>query len=72
MGMKSAGWDDVPLVTMETVGADCFNKSLKAGRIVKIDAIRRWARTRGVMIPTLDPDTVYSDIWQFQIRFRIQ
>ena len=72
LGMKSAGWDDVPLVTMETVGADCFNKSLKAGRIVKIDAIRRWARTRGVMIPTLDPDTVYSDIWQFQIRFRIQ
>ena len=41
LGMKSAGWDDVPLVTMETVGADCFNKTLKAGRIVKIDAIRR-------------------------------
>ena len=41
LGMKSVGWDDVPLVTMETVGADCFNKTLKAGRIVKIDAIRR-------------------------------
>ena len=41
LGMKSAGWDDVPLVTMETVGADCWNKSLKEGRIVKIDAIRR-------------------------------
>ena len=41
MGMKSAGWNDVPLVTMETVGADCFNQTLEAGRIVKIDAIRR-------------------------------
>ena len=41
MGMRSAGWEDVPLVAMETVGADCFNQSLKAGRIIKTDAIRR-------------------------------
>lgn len=49
LGMKSAGWDDVPLVTMETVGADCFNKSLKAGRIVKIDAIRSIAKSLGAL-----------------------
>ena len=41
LGMRSAGWEDVPLVAMETVGADCFNQSLKAGRIIKTDAIRR-------------------------------
>lgn len=40
-GMKDVGWMDVPIVAMETVGADCFNAAIKAGSIVTLDDITR-------------------------------
>ena len=41
-GLRGLGWEDVPIVTMETVGADCFNAAVKAGTIVTLEAITRW------------------------------
>uniref|UniRef100_A0A667WKA5 L-serine ammonia-lyase n=1 Tax=Myripristis murdjan TaxID=586833 RepID=A0A667WKA5_9TELE len=41
-GLKQVGWADVPIVAMETVGADCFNAALKAGKVVTLDDITRW------------------------------
>ncbi|CAF90260.1 unnamed protein product, partial [Tetraodon nigroviridis] len=38
-GLREAGWTDVPVVAMETVGADCFNAAVKAGRRVTLDDI---------------------------------
>lgn len=40
-GMSRVGWEDVPVLAMETVGADCFNESVKAGKIVTIPDITR-------------------------------
>ncbi|XP_054651926.1 L-serine dehydratase/L-threonine deaminase-like isoform X4 [Dunckerocampus dactyliophorus] len=38
-GLKDVGWVDVPIIAMETVGADSLNASVKAGRIVTLDNI---------------------------------
>ncbi len=40
-GLKDVGWTDVPVIAMETVGADCFNAAVKAGRVVTLDDITR-------------------------------
>lgn len=40
-GLRDIGWTDVPIVAMETVGANCFNAAVKAGRLVTLDDITR-------------------------------
>lgn len=40
-GLKDVGWMDVPIIALETVGADCFNAAVKAGTIVTLDDITR-------------------------------
>ncbi|XP_049596358.1 serine dehydratase-like [Syngnathus scovelli] len=46
-GLKDVGWMDVPIIAMETLGADCFNASLKAGRMVTLDDITSEAKSLG-------------------------
>lgn len=43
-GMHSVGWTDVPVVAMETKGADSFNASVQAGKLVTLDAITRFVK----------------------------
>lgn len=40
-GLKDVGWIDVPVLAMETIGADCFNAAVKAGKVVTLDDITR-------------------------------
>lgn len=40
-GLRSVGWLDVPILAMETVGANCFNAAIKAGKRVTLDDITR-------------------------------
>ncbi len=40
-GLKNLGWTDVPIVAMETVGANCLNAAVKAGKVVTLDDITR-------------------------------
>lgn len=40
-GLEDVGWTDVPVIAMETVGADCFNAAVRAGRVVTLDDITR-------------------------------
>lgn len=40
-GMHDVGWNDVPLVAMETKGAHSFDAAVQAGEIVTLDAITR-------------------------------
>lgn len=40
-GLEDVGWLDVPIIAMETVGADCFNAAVKAGKLVTLDDITR-------------------------------
>lgn len=46
-GLRDVGWTDVPVVAMETVGADCFNAAVKAGRLVTLDDITSEAKCLG-------------------------
>ncbi|XP_056288384.1 serine dehydratase-like [Pseudoliparis swirei] len=46
-GLKDAGWTDVPIVAMETAGADSFNAAVKAGRLVTLDDITSEAKCLG-------------------------
>ena len=43
-GMWRVGWNDVACIAMETVGADCLNASIEAGKQVTLPTISRSAR----------------------------
>lgn len=40
-GLRRAGWDDVPVVAMETVGAHSLHAAVKAGELVTLPKITR-------------------------------
>ena len=40
-GMRQIGWEDVPVIAMETVGANAFNAAIQAGELVTLPAITR-------------------------------
>ncbi|XP_076603972.1 serine dehydratase-like [Chaetodon auriga] len=46
-GLKDVGWTEVPIIAMETVGADCFNAAVKAGRVVTLEDITSEAKCLG-------------------------
>ncbi|KAL1453852.1 hypothetical protein WDU94_010161 [Cyamophila willieti] len=47
MGLKEYGWTDVPLVAMETEGANCFNLSMHANKKITLSQINSIAVTLG-------------------------
>lgn len=46
-GLHEVGWADVPLVAVETKGADSFYQSVQAGKIVTLDKITSRATSLG-------------------------
>ncbi|WP_431286501.1 pyridoxal-phosphate dependent enzyme [Roseateles chitinivorans] len=46
-GMHAVGWQDVPLVALETHGADSLNAAIAAGELVTLDAITSLATSLG-------------------------
>ncbi|XP_036607206.1 serine dehydratase-like [Trichosurus vulpecula] len=46
-GMKEVGWQDVPIIAMETRGADSFNQTIQAGRVVTLPDITSLAKCLG-------------------------
>ena len=49
IGMERSGWSGtVPLLTMETEGADCFNAAIQKKEIVKLEAINSVATSLGI------------------------
>ncbi|XP_074061935.1 serine dehydratase-like [Macrotis lagotis] len=46
-GMKEVGWQDVPIIAMETRGADCFNQAIQAKRLVTLPDITSLAKCLG-------------------------
>ncbi|OWQ48191.1 serine dehydratase [Roseateles noduli] len=46
-GMHAVGWQDVPLVAAETLGADSLNAAIAAGELVTLDAITSLATSLG-------------------------
>ena len=63
-GMKKAGWGDVPIVAMETKGADSYNAAVMAGELVTLPDITRygsWICCRSVLVA----NTVFSFLLRF-------
>lgn len=56
-GMHDVGWADVPLIAMETKGADSFDAAVQAGELVTLDAITRfvWKSSN----PKMDQSNVF-------------
>lgn len=48
-GMRQQSWDEVPLIAVETLGADAFSQSLKANKLVKLSAMTSRATSLGAM-----------------------
>lgn len=46
-GLERAGWQDVPVVAMETVGTHCFNLSVTAKKMIVLDKITSVATCLG-------------------------
>jgi L-serine/L-threonine ammonia-lyase len=46
-GMHAVGWQDVPLVAVETVGADSLNAAVAAGELVTLEGITSIATSLG-------------------------
>ncbi|XP_045881034.1 serine dehydratase-like isoform X2 [Meles meles] len=46
-GLIEVGWQDVPIIAVETQGAHCFNAAIKAGRLVTLPEITSVARSLG-------------------------
>ena len=40
-GLDEIGWSDIPVIAMETEGADCLAAALNAGEIVTLPDITR-------------------------------
>lgn len=51
-GMHQVGWTDVPVLAAETEGAASFARSVEAGHLVTLDAIRSLATTLGARTVT--------------------
>ncbi|KAL4646587.1 L-serine dehydratase/L-threonine deaminase [Arapaima gigas] len=47
-GLRQAGWGDVPIIAMETIGADSLNAALRAGELVTLSEITSIATTLGL------------------------
>lgn len=50
-GMQRVGWGQIPVVAMETEGADCLNVSLKENKVATIPAITSVAKCLGALTP---------------------
>ncbi|XP_066545307.1 serine dehydratase-like isoform X2 [Amia ocellicauda] len=48
-GLKEVGWGDVPIVAMETKGANCLNAAVTAGKVVTLPDITSEAKCLGAL-----------------------
>uniref|UniRef100_A0A8C3X7G5 L-serine dehydratase/L-threonine deaminase n=1 Tax=Catagonus wagneri TaxID=51154 RepID=A0A8C3X7G5_9CETA len=60
-GLLEVGWGDVPIIAMETIGADSFNASTKAGKLVTLPRITSVAKALGVTTVTAQAMKVFQE-----------
>ncbi|XP_072048799.1 serine dehydratase-like [Amphiura filiformis] len=48
-GLQSVGWTDVPVIAMETRGADSYNQAVNAGKLVTLPDITSLAKCLGAL-----------------------
>lgn len=52
LGLQKVCWTETPLICVETDGADCFDQSMKQGKLVKLSGIRTIAKSLGALAVT--------------------
>ncbi|XP_058895704.1 L-serine dehydratase/L-threonine deaminase [Kogia breviceps] len=60
-GLVEVGWGDVPIITMETIGANSFNASTKAGKLVTLPQITSVAKALGATTVTAQAMKVFQE-----------
>ncbi|XP_059975387.1 L-serine dehydratase/L-threonine deaminase [Mesoplodon densirostris] len=60
-GLVEVGWGDVPIITMETIGANSFHASTKAGKLVTLPQITSVAKALGVTAVTAQALKVFQE-----------
>lgn len=60
-GLLEVGWGDVPILAIETIGADSFNASTKAGKLVTLPRITSVAKALGVTTVTAQAMKVFQE-----------
>lgn len=67
-GLKKVGWRDVPIIAMETKGADSLSEAVKAGRLVTLPDITSVAKSLGAKtvcekaLQNTQEHNVYSEV----------
>lgn len=67
-GLNKVGWKDVPVLAMETIGADCLNKSVQADELVTLPGITSVAKCLGALTPAarcmecVKEHTIHSEV----------
>jgi len=59
-GMERVGWHNVPILAMETEGANCFNAAVTAGHIVTLPAITSVAKCLGALTVASEAFSLYN------------
>merc|ERR1719239_100230 len=60
-GMRAVGWQQIPILGMETHGANCFNAAIAAGKVVNIPAITSIAKSLGSLSVSQQSLDYYND-----------
>ncbi|XP_075218918.1 L-serine dehydratase/L-threonine deaminase-like [Lycorma delicatula] len=63
-GIESHGWSDIPIISVETKGAHCFNLSIASNKRVSLDKITSIAVTLGASV-------VCKDLMEMRKKFKI-
>ncbi|EAL71031.1 L-serine ammonia-lyase [Dictyostelium discoideum AX4] len=66
-GLDRYGWNDIPIVTVETVGSHSFWKSFQEKQLTKLDVSEVTS-----VIKTLSTRSVCSEAWEISKRFNIK
>ena len=60
LGLHELGWDNVPLLAMETIGADSLNACVKANDWVELPSITRYMQYSIILMPNVCVHTLLS------------
>ncbi|KAN0033280.1 hypothetical protein ACTA71_002704 [Dictyostelium dimigraforme] len=66
-GLERYGWNDIPIITVETIGSHCFWKSYQEKQLIKLEVSEVTS-----VIKTLSTRSVCPEAWEISKRFNIK
>ena len=62
-GLEKLSWEEVPLLCIETIGADCLNAAVKAGEVVSLPTISRYVEQH-IPLSVLEVSSLFPNSFQ--------